>query len=100
MTRLSWILVILAACAGERAPDAYGNFEAVEVVVSAQTTGEVLSFTPVNDKRSNSTLACDGKSSRRSPSTGSTSFSRSTKSAAPQPPTNLLCVTTAASMGT
>jgi HlyD family secretion protein len=51
MTRLSWILVILAACAGERAPDAYGNFEAVEVVVSAQTTGEVLSFTPVEGMR-------------------------------------------------
>lgn len=39
--------ILAAACAGDPEPDAYGNFEATEVVVSAQTTGQVLSFTPV-----------------------------------------------------
>ena len=35
------------ACHGSDTPDAYGNFEADEVVVSAQTTGQLLWFTPV-----------------------------------------------------
>ena len=35
------------ACAGEPEPDAYGNFEATEVVVSAQTSGQLLRFTPL-----------------------------------------------------
>jgi HlyD family secretion protein len=40
------IPVLLAACRNEPEPDAYGNFEATEVVVSAQTTGQILAFTP------------------------------------------------------
>jgi len=36
--------VVLGACAHAPAPDAYGNFEATEVVVSAQTAGQLLSF--------------------------------------------------------
>ncbi len=36
--------VLLAACAGGEAADAYGNFEAVEVVVAAQTGGPVAAF--------------------------------------------------------
>lgn len=35
------------ACGGSDEPDAFGNFEAVEVVVSAQVTGPVLRFTAV-----------------------------------------------------
>jgi HlyD family secretion protein len=34
----------LAACSHEPVPDAYGNFEATEVVVSAQTSGQLLSY--------------------------------------------------------
>ena len=33
-------------CAAKKAPDAYGNFEAVEVVVSSQATGQLQWFTP------------------------------------------------------
>jgi len=40
-------LVSTTGCRGGEKPDAYGNFEADEVVVSAQTTGQLLSFTPV-----------------------------------------------------
>ena len=36
--------IVLGACAHGPAPDAYGNFEATEVVVSAQTAGQLLSF--------------------------------------------------------
>ena len=35
------------ACRGVKEPDAYGNFEANEVSVSAQTSGQLISFTPV-----------------------------------------------------
>ena len=35
------------ACRGGKEPDAYGNFEADEVSVSAQTSGQLISFTPV-----------------------------------------------------
>lgn len=34
-------------CAGEPEPDAYGSFEAIEVVVSAQTGGQVQEFAPL-----------------------------------------------------
>lgn len=34
----------VAACAREDVPDAYGNFEATEVVVSAQASGQLLAF--------------------------------------------------------
>jgi HlyD family secretion protein len=45
--RAAGAVALLAACGGEPEPDAYGTFEATEVVVSAQTTGQLLSFTPV-----------------------------------------------------
>ena len=35
------------ACSKDAKPDAYGTFEANEVVVSAETTGQLLTFTPV-----------------------------------------------------
>ena len=41
----------LAACKRDAKPDAYGNFEATEVVVSAQTAGQVQQFTPVEGMR-------------------------------------------------
>ena len=37
--------ITLAACRGEKGPDAYGNVEATEVVVSAQATGQLVTFT-------------------------------------------------------
>jgi membrane fusion protein YbhG len=42
---------IVVACRGRDEPDAYGNFEATEVVVSAQTSGQLLSFTPDDGQR-------------------------------------------------
>ena len=48
MRRLLCCLFVLAsACNRDGEPDAYGTFEANEVVVSAQTTGQLLTFTPV-----------------------------------------------------
>jgi HlyD family secretion protein len=43
----AWFLVVLAAaaCAREVEPDAYGNVEATEVVVGAEESGRLLSFT-------------------------------------------------------
>ncbi len=41
---LAAVLFALGACAKGPTPDAYGNFEATEVVVSAQTPGQLLSF--------------------------------------------------------
>lgn len=41
------IALTAAACSHEKKPDAYGNFEATEVVVSAQTAGQIERFTPV-----------------------------------------------------
>ena len=41
------LLTLTAACNRDEEPDAYGTFEANEVVVSAQTTGQLLTFTPV-----------------------------------------------------
>ena len=43
--------VLLAGCGRGRVPDAYGNFEATEVVVSAQTSGQIERFTPVEGMR-------------------------------------------------
>ena len=40
-------LAAIAACNRAPAPDAYGNFESVEVVVSAETGGQVREFVPV-----------------------------------------------------
>lgn len=45
------VLVFAAACHRDPGPDAYGNFEATEVVVSAQTSGPVQEFTPVEGAR-------------------------------------------------
>lgn len=41
-------LLATAGCGGEPEADAYGSFEAIEVVVSAQTTGQILDFVPVD----------------------------------------------------
>jgi HlyD family secretion protein len=43
--------LVLAACHRDAKPDAYGNFEATEVVVSAQTSGQLQRFTPVEGGR-------------------------------------------------
>jgi HlyD family secretion protein len=40
-------LVMLAACAKRAEPDAYGNVEATEVVVGAESAGRLVSYTPV-----------------------------------------------------
>jgi len=49
---LSLLLATLAtACNGDEEPDAYGNFEAEEVVVSAEMGGQLESFTPVEGMR-------------------------------------------------
>ncbi len=44
---LACSIASLAGCNRSRQPDAYGTFEANEVVVSAQTSGQLLSFAPV-----------------------------------------------------
>jgi HlyD family secretion protein len=44
---LALLIVALVACGDGDTADAYGNFEATEVVVSAQTTGQVQRFLPV-----------------------------------------------------
>lgn len=36
--------IVVAACGRDDAPDAYGNFEATETTVSAQTAGRLLAF--------------------------------------------------------
>jgi HlyD family secretion protein len=45
------VLSIAVACNGEPEPDAYGNFEATEVVVAAQTGGQVQRFVPEEGMR-------------------------------------------------
>jgi len=40
-------VVAVAACRRGSTPDAYGNFEADEVSVSSQSTGQLMSFTPI-----------------------------------------------------
>jgi HlyD family secretion protein len=50
MRRLTYIIPIIAlvtACDRNPSPDAYGTFEANEVVVASETTGQLLTFTPV-----------------------------------------------------
>jgi HlyD family secretion protein len=44
-------LTVIAACGKHDEPDAYGNFEATETVVSAETGGTLLWFTPVEGQR-------------------------------------------------
>lgn len=48
---LASILPLLSACNRDREPDAYGAFEANEVVVSTLATGQLLTFTPVEGAR-------------------------------------------------
>jgi HlyD family secretion protein len=43
---LAALAAVAAGCRREREPDAYGNFKATEVVVSAETSGRLLRFTP------------------------------------------------------
>src|SRR5207248_7734136 len=38
------LILIAAACRDKNQPDAYGNFETTEVVVSAETSGQLLWF--------------------------------------------------------
>ena len=45
------VSLALAACGKGEEPDAYGNFEATEVIVSAETSGQLLWFTPENGQR-------------------------------------------------
>jgi HlyD family secretion protein len=45
------LTISLAACRKDPPPDAYGNFEADEVTVSSQATGELRSFTPTEGAR-------------------------------------------------
>lgn len=50
MRRLAPLLLIaplLVSCERDRQPDAYGTFEANEVVVSSEVSGQLLTFTPV-----------------------------------------------------
>lgn len=53
MTRWSIAIavVFLGGCGSGDEPDAYGNFEATEVVVSAETSGRLLWFTPDEGRR-------------------------------------------------
>ena len=45
------MILLATACDREAEPDAYGNFEATEVVVSAQTAGQIQQFAPVEGMR-------------------------------------------------
>lgn len=47
LLRAGGMTVLILACSKSDKPDAYGNFEAEEVTVSSQATGELRSFTPV-----------------------------------------------------
>jgi len=51
MTTTGAAMLFVSACHRGRQPDAYGNFEATEVVVSAQTSGQLQRFTPVEGMR-------------------------------------------------
>src|SRR6185503_336746 len=43
---LLFVFATALACRRDSQPDAYGNFEADEVSVSAQTSGQLMTFTP------------------------------------------------------
>jgi HlyD family secretion protein len=53
------VLAIVAACTQAPKPDAYGNIEVTPVVVSAQTSGQLLWFTPAEGDtlRANAVIA-------------------------------------------
>jgi len=40
------VLVLVSSCSKKREPDAFGTFEANEVVVSSEANGQLLTFTP------------------------------------------------------
>jgi HlyD family secretion protein len=43
--------LFILGCGNGGEPDAYGNFEATEVIVSAETSGQLLQFTPEDGQR-------------------------------------------------
>lgn len=45
------VACVLTACGNDGEPDAYGNFEAVDVVVSAESGGQVREFLPAEGMR-------------------------------------------------
>ena len=47
----AWLLLTLSGCGRDAEPDAYGNFEATETVVSAEIGGSLLWFTPVEGQQ-------------------------------------------------
>ena len=51
MVGTTLLAALATACSREPEPDAYGNFEATEVVVSAQTGGQLTRFVPVEGTR-------------------------------------------------
>ncbi len=51
LRRVAVLAVVAASCGGGDKPDAYGNFEATEVVVSSQASGQLLWFTPTEGAR-------------------------------------------------
>ncbi|MGH7719469.1 MAG: HlyD family secretion protein [Gemmatimonadaceae bacterium] len=51
LTLLLAVPLAVSACSREPEPDAYGNVEAIEVVVGAEGSGQLLWFTPVEGSR-------------------------------------------------
>jgi len=47
VTCLVVLVAVVAACGRDEQPDAYGNMEAIEVVVGSQASGQLTSFAPV-----------------------------------------------------
>ena len=46
------LLLLIAACSGrENLSDAYGNFEAIEVIISSETAGKIIDFPMVEGDR-------------------------------------------------
>jgi hypothetical protein len=41
------LVFVSGGCSQQEVPDAYGNFEAIEVIVASKVAGELLQFTPV-----------------------------------------------------
>jgi len=48
---LAMVLILVVACRRHDEPDAYGNFETTDVVVSAEAGGRLLQFTPTEGER-------------------------------------------------
>lgn len=53
MTRIHslWVVALLAACRSDQSADAYGHMEAIDVVVGAQATGQLESFSATEGAR-------------------------------------------------